>query len=163
MVDRNSSPPAQSAQLERERLLAAQFCTNMRLRRTARALTDFYDLVLAPSGLHSNQFSLLIPPYLKPDLTIGQLAHLTGLDRTTLARNLELLQRRQLLSLRPGDDQRTRVIQVTDRGRQALEHALPLWEQAQQQVKGALGETQVRQLYAYLDTLEGLPETSTSH
>jgi DNA-binding MarR family transcriptional regulator len=148
--------------LDRQRLLQAQLCTNMRLRRAARALTDFYDLAMAASGLHSNQFTLLIPPYLKPGLTISQLAQLTGLDRTTLARNLELLERRQLLTLRTGEDQRTRVIHVTELGRQAIERALPLWEQAQQSVTTALGEAHVRELYAHLDVLEGLPESLSS-
>ena len=145
--------------LERERLLKAQGCTNMRMRQTARALTDFYDLVMAPAGLHSNQFTLLIPLHLQPGLTIGQLTQITGLDRTTLARNLELLRRRKLLRIQPGEDQRTRVIHLTEQGRQALKRALPLWEQAQQRVVGALGQAQIGQLYKYFDALEGLPHT----
>ena len=144
---------------DRERLLAAQGCTNRRLRRTARALTEFYDLVMAPSGLHSNQFTLLIPVYLKPGLTIGQLARLSDLDRTTLARNLKLLQARRLLAIRPGDDQRTRSIELTEPGRQAVERARPLWEQAQRQVAGVLGDAQIDQLYGYLDTLAGLRQS----
>src|ERR1051326_6525948 len=140
--------------LERQRLLKAQGCTNMRVRQTARALTDFYDLVMAPSGLHSNQFTLLIPLHLQPGLTIGQLTQITGLDRTTLARNLDLLRLRQLLCVQPGEDQRTRVIHLTEQGREALKRALPLWEQAQQHVAGALGQAQIGKLYKYLDVLE---------
>ena len=146
--------------LDRERLLRAQLCTNMRLRRAPPALSDFYDQAMVSSGLHSNQFTLLIPPYLQPGMTIGQLAQLTGLDRTTLARNLDLLERRQLLTLRTGEDQRTHVIHVTDIGRRALERALPLWENAQRSVATALGEAHLRDLYASLDALECLPEST---
>jgi DNA-binding MarR family transcriptional regulator len=159
MTNRNQAEPQD---LPRERLLQAQACTNRRLRRAERALNDFYDSAMAPSGLHSNQFSLLTLPYLKPGLTITQLAQLTGLDRTTLARNLDLLERRRLVTLRAGEDQRTRVIEVSDLGRQALARALPLWERAQQQVSAALGDAQVHALYGHLDTLEGLSGTAAS-
>jgi DNA-binding MarR family transcriptional regulator len=131
----------------------------MRLRRATRALSALYDRILEPSGLHGNQFTLLIPPYLKPGLTINQLAQLSGLDRTTLARNLRLLEERRLLTLRPGEDQRTRVVHLTEPGRRALVQVLPLWERAQQQVAAALGGRQLSQRYGSLDTLEGLLET----
>jgi DNA-binding MarR family transcriptional regulator len=153
---------AEPEELERQRLLQAQACANMRLRRATRALSDFYDRVLAPSGLHGNQFTLLIPPYLQPGLTINQLAQFAGLDRTTLARNLKLLQARQLITISAGRDQRTRLIQLTQRGRQVVRQALPLWEQAQQQVIATLGQGQLSQLFGYLDKLEALeasPET----
>jgi DNA-binding MarR family transcriptional regulator len=155
--------PRQSAAVEpspseRQRLLQAQTCANMRLRRATRSLSDFYDRVLAPSGLHGNQFTLLIPPYVEPGLTINQLAHFAGLDRTTLARNLKLLQARQLITISAGQDQRTREIHLTERGRQLVRQALPLWEQAQQRVIATLGRPQLSQLFRYLDQLEELPE-----
>ena len=165
MADRDATEQRKAKEpdsLERQRLLRAQLCTNMRLRRAARALTDFHDLAMASSDLHSNQFARLIPPYLQPGLTLARLAQLTGLDRTTLARNLELLQERRLVRLRTGQDQRTRIIHVTQLGRQTLERALPLWEKAQQSVTAAPGEAHVRDLCAYLDVPEGVPESTSS-
>jgi DNA-binding MarR family transcriptional regulator len=149
-------------QLERQRLLQAQGCVNLRLRRATRALSEFYNRAMEPSGLHGNQFTLLIPPYFKPGLTINQLAHFTGLDRTTLARNLKLLEARRLISIKPGQDQRTRVIHLTELGRQALLRALPLWEQAQRQVTAALGATELDRLFGDLDSLEDLRETPSA-
>jgi DNA-binding MarR family transcriptional regulator len=139
---------------ERERLLQVQACVNLRLRRATRSLSSFYDRVLEPSGLHGNQLMLLIPPYLADGMTINRLAEVAGLDRTTLARNLRLLQQRQLLSLRRGQDQRTRVVHVTPRGERALQQALPLWEDAQRQVTEVLGPHKLSQLERALDTLE---------
>ncbi len=142
--------------IERERLLKARSCTNMRMRQATRALSDYYDAVMEPTGLHANQFMLLIPPYLHDGLTISQLAEIEALDRTTLARNLKLLEQRELIVLRPGQDQRTRVIEITERGRQILEAAFPLWEQAQQQVNALIGSNDLAHLYSTLSTLDKL-------
>ena len=148
---------------ERERLLNGLNCANMRLRRTGRALTDFYNAVMAPSGLHANQFTLLIPAYLNPGLTINQLARIAALDRTTLARNLKLLEEHQWITLSSGEDLRTREIRLTETGRQALLAALPLWEQAQRQVATSLGQNGIEQLFAMLDRLEAdLPQSNAA-
>jgi DNA-binding MarR family transcriptional regulator len=149
---------------EFERLLNVQNCVGMRMRRATRAITDFYNAIMEPSGLHANQLSLLIPPYLKPGMTINALVDFVALDRTTLARNLKLLEDRQLITLRRGADQRTRVIHVTELGRQTVLEALPLWEKAQQQVLTSLGEKQLDHLLESLDKVEDLIEgDSTSN
>jgi DNA-binding MarR family transcriptional regulator len=147
---------------EFERLLNVQNCVGMRMRRASRALSDFYNAVMEPSGLHANQLSLLIPPYLKPGMTINALADFVALDRTTLARNLKLLQERRLITLRRGADQRTRVIQVTELGRQTVLEALPLWEKAQQQVLTSLGEKQLDQLLESLEKVEDLIDSNSN-
>ncbi len=125
---------------ESERLLNAQNCVNIHLRRTGRVVSNFYNDIMKPSGLHGNQFLLLVPVYLRPGITISQLAQQADLDRTTLARNLKLLEQRGLISLSPGKDQRTRTIEITAPGREKLLAALPLWEQAQQRINEFLGE-----------------------
>jgi len=147
---------------ERERLLNIQNCAGMRVRRAARTISEFYNEVMASSGLHANQFVMLVPPYLKPEMTVSELAQIMALDRTTLARNLKVLEDRGLLTLLPGEDQRTRVIHLTEQGQQAMMEALPLWERAQQQVIAQLGAEQVSQLFSFLDELEALPDTVTS-
>ncbi len=141
---------------ERERLLNAQNCANRHLRQAARGLTEFYNSVMVSTGLHSNQFSLLIPLYINPRLTINRMAELTGLDRTTLARNLKLLDERGWVALHPGEDQRTHEVHLTDSGRQKLLEALPFWERAQEQVNSSLGQGGLAQLFNILDRLEEL-------
>lgn len=141
---------------EEERLLKVRNCANARIRRVARTVSDFYNVIMAPIGLHANQFTLLIPTYLVQDLTISHLAELAGLDRTTLARNLKVLEERGLINLRPGNDQRTRLIAITDLGRQTLLEALPLWEKAQQRLGDCLGEAHLAELLGNLEKLETL-------
>lgn len=143
--------------LNQKNLFSPLNCTAMRMRRATRWITDLYNGIMEPSGLHANQLMLLIPLHLTPGLTINQLAEFAALDRTTLTRNLKLLEDRQLIMLAPGEDQRTRVIRLTEHGEEALQTALPLWEKAQRQVVAQLGEAHLHELFGYLDKIEELP------
>jgi len=134
-------------------------CAAMRMRRATRKITDYYNAIMAPSGLHANQFMLLVPLYLQPELTINELAQAAELDRTTLTRNLKVLEERQLITLSPGEDQRQRLIRLTIHGEQMVKIALPLWEQAQQQLVAQLGSSHLPQLFAYLDKIEKIATT----
>ncbi len=145
--------------IERERLLRVQACAAMRLRKTSRILSEYYNKAMLASGLHANQYALLVGPYLKPGMTFSELARILALDRTTLARNLRILQRRGLIAIQPGEDLRMRTIRLTDRGQNAMRKALPLWEEAQRRVTAAFGEAKVARLFGYLDELERFTET----
>jgi len=118
----------------------ARACACANLRKAARALTQIFDEALAPSGLRTTQFTLLVTSRLMGESTINEIAERMAMDRTTLSRNLKPLARNGLLEVRPGEDGRTRLVQITSAGEQALEEAYPLWQQAQQETVGVLGE-----------------------
>ena len=114
-------------------------CMGMRVRRAARAVGNFYDLHLKSVGLKGTQFTLLNAIFLNPSITITQLADLLLLNRTTLNRNLKPLERQGLIRISPGEDHRTRILQLTREGRSILQQALPLWLEAQSGVVETLG------------------------
>ena len=114
----------------------ACYCTQS--RRVARALTDAYDRALAPSGLKVTQFSLLRMVERLDSPTIGALATATGLDRSTLGRNLKVLAKDGWITLSTGEDERSRLVSLTRAGRQAVRRALPLWERAQADIESKL-------------------------
>lgn len=95
-------------------------------------------------------FRLLRRIEASPDATITELAESLGLDRSTLGRNLKVLERQGLLSLPSGADARARNIALSPAGKAALAQAVPLWTQAQRQMKASLG----RDLEGLLGTLE---------
>lgn len=147
---------------EHERLLNIQNCAGMRMRRAARIINEFYNRTMQPAGLHANQYAILVPPYLKPGMTLGELAKKVALDRTTLARDLKVLEERGLIQLQKGKDQRTREIRITELGQRTMLKALPLWEEAQRQVTTQLGEARVNQLFGHLQELENLSNNDPS-
>jgi DNA-binding MarR family transcriptional regulator len=77
---------------------------------------------------------------------LGALSVATGLDRSTLGRNLRLLELAGLVALSPGDDQRDRMVSLTPEGEATLRAATKGWLRLQDRVSGALGEDAARLL-----------------
>jgi DNA-binding MarR family transcriptional regulator len=130
-------------------------CMGTRVRRTARVVGNYYDMHLKSAGLKGTQFTLLNAIFLNPSITITQLADLLLLNRTTLNRNLKPLERQGLVRTSPGKDQRTRVLNLTQEGRNILQSALPLWLEAQSGVVETLG-IRIQRLTEDLNQLEKL-------
>ena len=86
---------------------AAPPCVCGRLRRAARALTQLYDDLMAPSGLRVTQFSLLRTLAARGPQRMSGLAAAALLDRTALSRTLEPLAEAGLVRIAAGRDART--------------------------------------------------------
>lgn len=117
-----------------ELLHIASACAYANISRVARAVTQTFDAALFQSGLSAGQFTILVAISLAGKTTIKPLAKQLQMDRTTLARNLRPLERKRLIEIMPGEDQRQRVIQLTSEGQEILLRAIPLWQQAQETV-----------------------------
>ena len=114
-------------------------CACFNVRRAARAITQHYDRALAPTGLRATQLTLLVALGRAGAIPFTKLADVLGMDRTTLTRNLSPLERDRLLTIRPGPDRRVKLVALTDKGREVLARATPLWQDAQQKITGGLG------------------------
>ena len=125
---------------EYQRITAiAKQCVAKHLRWSARIISNFYDQKMHHTGLHANQITLLTVPYLAGPISINKMAEHLGLDRTTLVRNLKLIEQRGLVTIKPGQDLRTRIVTLTPAGQETLVAALPLWEEAQRKTLEMLG------------------------
>ena len=140
-----------------EGIEAALFCACFNLRKTARAITQFYNAMLQPSGLLATQFSLLVALAIDSPTPISSLAEALGMDRTTLSRNLKPLQHQGLVQVAPDDaDNRIQLVALTGEGRAALVAAMPLWQEAQRQIVGQLGADRWHTLLADLSSMVAL-------
>ncbi len=126
-------------------------CTCDRLRKLTRRVTQHYDARLAPSGLRVTQYSLLARLVRGGPSTMSALAKRMEMDRTTLTRNLKPLVDARLVETAPGEDARSRVVQVTARGSDAWSGARELWRRAQDEVNRALGADEVARLHTVLE------------
>ena len=103
-------------------------CLCLHAQRAARAVARRFDEALRPVGLRSGQFSLLISLNRPEPPTVGSVADLLAMDRTTLTANLKPLERRGLLTVTPdAQDRRARRLTLTDDGLSLLEQAIPIW------------------------------------
>jgi len=134
-------------------------CMGMRVRRAARVVANHYDKHLKPAGLKGTQFTLLNTIFMNPAASIGQLADILGLDRTTLNRNLKPLEGKGLIRSGSGKDPRTRTLKLTKEGTKTLQNALPHWLDAQSGVVETL-EHRIKRLTEDLSELEKLGTVS---
>jgi DNA-binding MarR family transcriptional regulator len=114
-------------------------CTHFNLRKASRSVTQYYNEALRASGLEINQFTLLTAISLYEPIGMTALAQEIVMDRTTLTRDLKPLERRGLITIKPGQDKRMRLVSTTKAGKTALAEAIPLWEAAQTATIESLG------------------------
>jgi DNA-binding MarR family transcriptional regulator len=131
---------------ERVRLAAVRGCACFNLRQASRAVTQLYDEILRPTGLRTTQFSLLAVIRLHGTVSISRLAEAAVMDRTTLARNLDLLEREGLVRIQPGEDARVREVTLTPAAHDRLDAALPYWEKAQAEMTRRMGSRSLERL-----------------
>ncbi|MFZ0269858.1 MarR family winged helix-turn-helix transcriptional regulator [Caulobacter sp.] len=114
-------------------------CLCLHAQRAARALARRFDEALRPFDLTSGQFSLLMSLNRPQPPTMGSVAGLLAMDRTTLTANLKPLERRGLLaiSVDPGD-RRSRRLTLTSMGMALLARALPVWTRTHADVEASL-------------------------
>lgn len=112
-------------------------CTG--LRQAAHAMTAIYDEALAPSGLKITMFRVIRRLSEAGEPSITELAAILDLDRSSLGRNLKVLERDGLVALGGGeDDERSKVVKLTAKGKAALAKAVPLWLGIQRRMKAKL-------------------------
>ena len=117
-------------------------CLCLHVQRAARALARRFDEVLRPLELTHGQFSLLISLNRPEPPSIGSVAALLAMDRTTLTANLKPLERRGLLKVSiDKEDRRSRRLVLTAAGRALVKKAFPLWKHEHAQTEHLLTGT----------------------
>jgi len=114
-------------------------CLCLHVQRAARALARRFDQALKPVGLTNGQFSLLMAMNRPEPAPMGQLARLLTMDRTTLTAALKPLERNGLVRMEADpSDRRSRLLSLTDKGRETLAAALPIWRATHAEVEAGL-------------------------
>jgi DNA-binding MarR family transcriptional regulator len=129
-------------------------CLCLAAQRTARALARRFDEALRPAGLTSGQFSLLMSLNRPEPPSIGSVAALLAMDRTTLTANLKPLERRGLVetTVDPAD-RRGRLLTLTNAGQRLLQSAVPIWKRTHGEIDRLLAQTDAGTLRAGLRAL----------
>ncbi len=123
-------------------------CYCLALRAAARKATALYDETLAPAGLNLAQYGLMRRIERAGAVSLTELGRMAELDRSTVGRNVKVLERLLLVRLSPAKDQREAAVGLTPAGSEALRRAAPLWEDAQRRVETVLGAGGAEQLRA---------------
>jgi DNA-binding MarR family transcriptional regulator len=137
-----------------------QDCNCFALRSAARHISQFYDQFLAPAGLRTSQFSILVKLKRLGPMTINGLAENMVMDRTTLGRNVLPLERDGLISIAPSAaDRRAKELRLTKAGEKRLQQALSAWSNAQARFETDFGPRRAAELRTMLRAVVANPFT----
>ena len=111
-------------------------CLCLHLQCAARALARRFDEALRPLGLTSGQYSMMMSLNQPEPPSIGSIASLLSVDRTTLTAGLKPLQRRGLVAVTvDANDRRSRRLKLTPAGRALLASAVPVWRRTHAKIE----------------------------
>jgi DNA-binding MarR family transcriptional regulator len=128
-----------------------QGCTNFKLRQLMRRVTQHYDAEVGKTGLRTTQYSLLTHVLRLGPIRPGELAGAMTMNASTLTRNLRPLIDAGWLTLSAGADGRSRLVAITDAGREKRQEAQRRWRHAQEAFNEILGVDRVMALHALID------------
>jgi DNA-binding MarR family transcriptional regulator len=128
-------------------------CYCISIRKAARRVTSIYDDALAPAGVNLAQFSLLRNIERGAPLSLTELGMRTDLDRSTVGRNVRVLERMGVVKTVAGKDQREATIALSKKGERVLADGAPLWERAQKRIESTLGAEAAAHLRKLLTAL----------
>lgn len=127
------TPPPAAAEI-------GEFCAAGRVRKLSRAVSAIYDEALRPHGIRINQLTILALVAALRQAAPSDLERYLVMERSTVSRNVKRMSDQGWLVTARAPDARRRLIEVTGRGRELLQQALPDWREAQRRARALLGD-----------------------
>jgi len=142
-----STPRQPKKTLRADARAAVEACAGWKSRLAARRITQFLDRAIVEAGFTVAQLGLMAQIAAADDDTLSALAHRTGLDQSTLSRNLRTLESAGLIEIAVAEsDLRRRAVWLTEMGARRLEAAIPIWRKAQAKLARQLAPELARRL-----------------
>ena len=134
---------------------AVDVCAGWNARLAARRITGFLNRRMQGSGVSLAQFGLMAQIAAARDDTLSELAQRTGLDQSTLSRNLQVLEAGGLIEIAAGErDARRRAVWLTEKGALSLEAGLADWKRAHGELAKRLDPEAARRFAVAAEALE---------
>lgn len=119
----------------------------------ARSVARLYNEELRPSGIEVTQHAILMTLKALGPTPLGALGERLAVDKTTISRNVKVLERHRWVTLDRGQDARERVVSLTNTGAATLVKARPYWDRAQKRMRAALASGEFDQFRGRLPDL----------
>ena len=117
-------------------------CLILNTVAAARTLLRRYDARLKSFGVTVQQFSLLAAIRHYPEESASALAQRVYLDRTSLIRNLDLLERKKLVRRAYSAVGKVRICKLAKKGDALLDQLLPEWQRAKSELTQGISSEQ---------------------
>src|SRR5882757_3669873 len=135
--------------------IADMHCNATALRKASRRVTQLYDDALAPTGLRSTQFAILVEvaDAAEKPFTMAELAATLVIERSALGHTLRPLERDGLIVLQEGEDRRQRHVVLTPKGKAKCREGVRAWQTAQDRFEEVFGRSEANALRSTLLSL----------
>ncbi|MBL0927566.1 MAG: MarR family transcriptional regulator [Phycisphaerales bacterium] len=121
-----------------ENVLRQMPCLCGLFQLASRSISRVYNEEFRGLGLGATQHAVLKLLKGVGPMAMGELGERLLLDKTTVSRNLKILERNGWAAVERGDDERRRIVAITPKGAAKLAEARPAWERAQERLRAAL-------------------------
>lgn len=150
--------PQSPHSLRTDAIEATRLCAGWSARLAARRVTRFLDERMGEAGLSIAQFGLMAQITAASDDSLGALAERTGMEQSTLTRNLQALAREGLVEIAVVEgNQRRRMAWLTETGAIRLKNALPVWRKAHEALSSLMAPDLAQRLAAASERLDARP------
>jgi len=133
--------------------LSSDVCACATARHVARLLTQLYDRCLRKKGVEAPQFALLVVLDKQDVRNQAAICRHCAMDKTTVSRNLRLLERKGWVRATTGADRRERQYALTPAGRKRLTAGWPAWRRAQAHLRTAMTDDEWSAMFETFRTL----------
>lgn len=127
-------------------------CLVLNTVAASRALLRHYDSEIKEYGVTVQQFALLSAISLNPESNIATLAERVYLDRTSLTRNLDLLEKKALIKRTNHKKSNAKISELTKEGVILLEKLVPIWKDAQKELRSKISADEAATFLKVLKT-----------
>jgi DNA-binding MarR family transcriptional regulator len=129
-------------------------CNNAVTKRICRRMRQFYDEILATSGVRATQYALLTQVRRFDSASMTDLVTMTGYDRSALSHALRPMHRDDLVKVVSSDDaRRTSHVRLTEAGARKLTECTRLWTAAEARFDAQYGADRAALLRTEFDAL----------
>lgn len=115
-------------------------CLAARTRLLGRVITSIYDDALREVGLTASQMTILVALEHTGGVHPARLCEALKLDKSTLSRNADRMERNGWIEKGPGGDARSHTLKLSEAGRKKLAEAVSPWRAAQSEAEELLGK-----------------------
>jgi len=120
-----------------------QDCIGAKMRKMSRIIDNCYRKNLAEFDVTENQLTILMVLYKTKMIEQGQVGKILELERSTVSRNIKLLEKKNLL-LRTNDYKPS--VELTKEGFNLVEMILPKWEKTMDEIHDQIGDKGFQQI-----------------
>ena len=126
------------------------------LRQSSQKLTAIYDEALKSSGLRVTQFAVLKNIHKLGKTSITELDTYLEQDRSTIGRNIRILEKIKVVSINKSSDKREFEILITKYGIECLQLARKSWEDINFKISSKLGNVKQKQMIEIMNVIQSI-------